>query len=52
MSGEYKREYEESICHPEKFWRKAAKEIHWYKPFEKVFDDSCNLFIDGFQEAN
>jgi propionyl-CoA synthetase len=48
MSGEYKREYEESICHPEKFWRKAAKEIHWYKPFEKVLDDSCKPFYRWF----
>jgi propionyl-CoA synthetase len=48
MAGEYKRAYEESIYHPEKFWGEAAKEIHWYKPFSKVLDDSCKPFYRWF----
>ena len=48
MAGEYKRAYEESICRTEQFWAKAAKEIHWYKPFEKVLDDSCKPFYRWF----
>lgn len=52
MVGEYKREYEESIYHSATFWAKAAREIHWYKPFEKFSMILANLFIDDFQEAN
>jgi len=49
MAGEYKRVYEESIYHPEAFWAKAAKEIHWYKPFEKILDRSNRPFYHWFQ---
>jgi propionyl-CoA synthetase len=48
MAGEYRREYEESIYHPERFWGKAAEEIHWYKPFAKVLDESCKPFYRWF----
>ena len=48
MAGEYKREYEESIRHPERFWGRAAKEIHWFKPFTKVLDDSGKPFYRWF----
>jgi propionyl-CoA synthetase len=49
MAGEYKKAYEESIHHPEAFWEKAAKEIHWYKPFERVLDGSGKPFYRWFQ---
>jgi propionyl-CoA synthetase len=49
MAGEYKKAYEESIHHPETFWAKAAKEIHWYKPFEKILDGSSKPFYRWFQ---
>ncbi len=49
MAGEYKRAYEESIHHPEAFWEKAAKEIHWYKPFERILDGSSKPFYRWFQ---
>lgn len=42
MSREYKKEYEESINDPEAFWGRAAREIQWYKKYEKVFDDTHN----------
>jgi len=48
MVGEYKREYEESIYHPERFWGKAAKEIFWYRPYAKVLDDSRKPFYRWF----
>ena len=48
MAGEYKRAYEESIHQPEAFWEKAAKEIHWYKPFEKILDGSNKPFYRWF----
>jgi hypothetical protein len=30
----------QSIANPEELWGEAAKGVQWYKPFEKVFDDS------------
>ncbi len=48
MAGEHKREYEESIHHPERFWDKAAKQIHWHKPYAKVLDGSRKPFYRWF----
>ncbi len=48
MSGKYEREYKESIEHPETFWAKGAKEIHWYKTYSKVLDHSHPPFYRWF----
>jgi acetyl-CoA synthetase len=32
----YKKLYNESIRHPEKFWAKIAEELHWFKKWKKV----------------
>lgn len=32
--------YKESLTDPEKFWKDAAKDIHWWKPFDTVVDNS------------
>jgi propionyl-CoA synthetase len=29
---------------PEPFWADAASDIHWHKPFDKVFDDKAGLY--------
>ena len=29
---------------PESFWAGAASDIHWHKPFDKVFDDKAGLY--------
>jgi propionyl-CoA synthetase len=44
----YQKMYDESIKNPEKFWGEAAKEIHWYKPYTKVLDDSRKPFYRWF----
>ncbi len=44
----YQKAYEESIKHPDQFWGQAAREIRWYKPFEKVFDDFQKPFYRWF----
>jgi propionyl-CoA synthetase len=49
MSEEYRKEYEESIRHPEKFWDKAGKEIHWFRPYTQVLDDSNKPFYRWFK---
>ncbi|MDD4859398.1 MAG: propionyl-CoA synthetase [Dehalococcoidales bacterium] len=48
MAGEYQRAYDESIKNPAKFWGEAAKQIEWYKKYEKVFDDSNKPFYRWF----
>lgn len=48
MGYSYQKEYEESIRNPEKFWGRAAQEIQWYKPYQKVLDDSRKPFYRWF----
>jgi len=33
---DYKKMYEQSIKNPEKFWAKAAENLHWFKKWSKV----------------
>lgn len=33
---QYKKMYSQSIKNPEKFWGKAAEELHWFKKWKKV----------------
>ena len=40
MTGKYKDTYNMSINNPEGFWGEAAKEIKWFKPFDRVLDSS------------
>jgi len=35
---DYERLYSESIKNPEAFWEKIAKELSWFKPWDKVLD--------------
>ena len=35
---EYERIYKESIEEPEKFWGRVARELYWFKPWNKVLD--------------
>ncbi len=44
----YSKAYYQSIRNPETFWAEAANQIHWYKPYEKVFDDSNRPFYRWF----
>lgn len=37
---------------PESFWAGAASDIHWHKPFDKVFDDKAGLMAAGSSAAN
>jgi acetyl-CoA synthetase len=47
----YFTEYEKSLKEPEEFWKEKSKIIDWFKPFEKVLDDTrkpfYRWFIDG-----
>ncbi|MGE5547505.1 MAG: propionyl-CoA synthetase [Solirubrobacterales bacterium] len=40
MTNAYELAYEKSLKDPEGFWGEAAKDLHWYKTWDKVLDDS------------
>ncbi len=48
MSDAYVEAWEQSIKDPESFWGKAAEDIHWYKRWDKVLDDSRPPFYRWF----
>ena len=45
----YQDVYTRSMEDPEGFWAEAAKDIDWYKPAEKILDDSNIPFYHWFQ---
>jgi acetyl-CoA synthetase len=48
--AQYKKMYEESIKHPDKFFGREAQELLWSKPFTKVLDWKCpnaKWFVGG-----
>ncbi|BAE51108.1 propionyl-CoA synthetase [Paramagnetospirillum magneticum] len=51
MTNAYQQAYEKSLKDPEGFWGEAAKEIHWYKTWDKVLDDSKKPFYRWFVGA-
>ena len=48
MANLYEEAYRQSMEDPEGFWEKAANECHWYKKWDKVFDDSNKPFYRWF----
>src|SRR5262245_21004140 len=48
MTNRYAKVYARSIDDTEEFWAEAAEEVHWYKKWEKVFDDSHKPFYRWF----
>src|SRR5215813_13239251 len=35
---EYEQIYKESVENPEKFWARVARELYWFKPWDRVLD--------------
>ncbi len=48
MSKLYEETYRRSIEDPEGFWGEVAEDIHWYKRWDKVLDDSNQPFYRWF----
>lgn len=48
MTNAYELAYERSLKDPEGFWAEAAKDVSWYKPWDKVLDDSRKPFYRWF----
>jgi acetyl-CoA synthetase len=46
---EYERLYSESIADPEAFWAEAAKELHWFKPWDRVLNVDDAPFYKWFE---
>src|SRR5215510_15855533 len=44
----YDQVYARSINDPVSFWAKAAEEIHWYKKWDKVLDESNKPYYRWF----
>ena len=47
---DYERLYKESVENPEKFWASIAKDLHWFKPWDKVLEWDCpwaKWFVGG-----
>src|SRR5436309_3866046 len=51
MSSHYDDLYARSINDPIGFWAEAAEEIHWYKKWKKILDDSNKPFYRWFAGA-
>ena len=47
----YKEHYQRSIEDPLKFWSEVANELHWFKPWDKVLDDSNAPFYQWYTNA-
>ena len=43
--------YRHSLANPEDFWGRVAEELHWYRKWDRVLDDSnppfFRWFVDG-----
>jgi len=46
--GSYEEVYKRSIESPEEFWAEKAEDIVWFKPFDKVLDNSNPPFSKWF----
>ena len=51
MSSHYDDVYARSINDPIGFWAEAAEEIHWYKKWKQILDDSNKPFYRWFAGA-
>jgi propionyl-CoA synthetase len=51
MSSRFDKIYARSIADPQGFWAEAAEDIHWYKRWDKVLDDSKPPFYRWFVGA-
>ncbi len=48
MSDTYEKIYAQSLSTPDAFWAKAAEDVHWYKQWDTVLDDSQKPFYRWF----
>ncbi len=49
MSTDYDKIYTRSMEDPEGFWADAAEDLHWYKKWDRVLDDSQQPFYQWYK---
>ena len=49
--GKYEEIYKRSVDDPSGFWAEAAENVHWYKKWDRVLDDSKKPFYKWFPEG-
>ena len=49
MPTRYQEIYARSIQRPDEFWAEAAADLHWYKPWNRVLDDTNAPFYRWFE---
>ena len=49
MPSNYEKLYTRSLDDPEGFWAEAAEDVHWYRKWDKVLDDSRQPFYQWFK---
>ncbi len=47
----YRQEFERSLASPNEFWGEVANDVHWYKTWDKVLDDSDKPYYRWFTGA-
>lgn len=45
----YQKEYESSVSDPEAYWESIARELHWFKPWNRVLNDDKKPFFKWFE---
>ena len=48
MTSRYHEVYAHARANPEEFWAEAAEQVHWYRRWDKVLDDSRKPFYRWF----
>ena len=44
----YLKKYNKSIQDPQAYWAEVAEDLHWFKPWDTVLDDSSQPFYKWF----
>ena len=47
----YRALHRRSIEQPEAFWGEVASELHWFKPWSKVLDESAKPFFEWYKDG-
>ena len=48
MPDTYEQFYQQSLNDPERFWAEAAEDVHWFKKWDQVLDESRPPFYRWF----
>ena len=51
MDSAFKSVYQSALEDPETFWAQAAEDVHWYRRWDRVLDDSTPPFYRWFPGA-